>query len=86
MKVVCENLGENLGYETCIDDITVGKSYDVISQHNDFIIRDSLITTDYVTLYNLKNDKGNIIRYNKKLFLNLEDWRELRINEILTND
>jgi hypothetical protein len=23
MKVVCANLGENLGYETCIDDITV---------------------------------------------------------------
>ena len=83
MKVVCENLGENLKYETCIDDITVGKSYDVISQHQDYIIRDSLIT-DYVTLYNLRNDKGNIIRYNEKLFLNLEDWRELRINEILT--
>jgi len=33
MKVVCANLGENLGYETCIDHITVGKSYDVISQH-----------------------------------------------------
>lgn len=83
MKVVCENLGENLGYETCIDHITVGKSYDVISQHKDFIIRDSTIT-DYVTLYNLRNDKGNITRYNEKLFLNLEDWRELRINEILT--
>ena len=59
MKVVCENLGENLKYETCIDDITVGKSYDVISKHQDYIIRDSLIT-DYVTLYNLRNDKGNI--------------------------
>jgi hypothetical protein len=81
MKVVCSNLGENLGYETCIDDITVGKSYDVISLHKDFIIRDSLIT-DYVTLYNLRNDKGNIIRYNSKLFLNLEDWRELRLKEI----
>ena len=81
MKVVCANLGENLKYETCIDDITVGKSYDVISQHKDFIIRDSLIT-DYVTLYNLKNDKGNMIRYNKKLFLNLEDWREMRLNTI----
>ena len=83
MKVICANLGENLKYVTCIDDITVGKSYDVISQHKDFIIRDSLIT-DYVTLYNLRNDKGNIIRYNEKLFLSLEDWRELRINEILT--
>ena len=83
MKVVCANLGENLGYKTCIDHITVGKSYDVISQHKDFIIRDSTIT-DYVTLYNLRNDKGNITRYNEKLFLNLEDWRELRINEILT--
>ena len=81
MKVVCENLGENLKYETCIDHITVGKSYDVISQHGDYIIRDSLIT-DYVTLYNLRNDKGNIIRYNEKLFLNLEDWREMRLNTI----
>lgn len=85
MKVVCENLGENLKYETCIDDITVGKSYDVISQHRDYVIKDSIIV-DYVTLYNLRNDKGNIIRYNKKLFLNLEDFRELRINEILIND
>ena len=82
MKVVCVNLGENLGYETCIDDITVGKSYDVISQHKDFIIRDSLIT-DYVTLYNLRNDRGNIIRYNEKLFLNLEDWRKEQIDKIL---
>jgi hypothetical protein len=81
MKVVCENLGENLGYETCIDDITVGKSYDVISQHGDYIIRGSNIT-DCVTLYNLKNDKGYITRYNKKLFLNLEDWREMRLNTI----
>jgi len=84
MKVVCVNLGENLGYETCIDDITVGKSYDVISQHKDYIIRGSTgsTITDYVTLYNLRNDKGNIIRYNNKLFLNLEDWRELRLKEI----
>lgn len=81
MKVVCANLGENLKYETCIDDITVGKSYDVISQHKDFIIRDSFIT-DYVTLYNLRNDKGDIILYNKNLFLNLEDWREMRLNTI----
>jgi hypothetical protein len=83
MKVVCANLGENLKYDTCIDDITVGKSYDVISKHKDFIIRDSLIT-DYVTLYNLRNDKGDIILYNNKLFLNLEDWRELRLKEIDT--
>ena len=81
MKVVCTNLGENLGYETCIDHITVGKSYDVISQHGDFIIRGSFIT-DYVTLYNLRNDKGDIILYNKNLFLNLEDWREMRLNTI----
>ena len=82
MKVVCANLGENLGYETCIDHITVGKSYDVISQQQDFVINDSFIT-DYVTLYNLRNDKGDIIRYNKKLFLNLEEWREKQLNKIL---
>ena len=87
MKVVCANLGENLGYKTCIDHITVGKSYDVISQHQDFLFNQILngsYKTELVILYNLRNDKGDITRYNKKLFLNLEDWRELRINEILT--
>ena len=64
MKVICENLGENLSYDTYIEDITIGKIYDVISQHQDFVINDSLIT-DFVTLYNLRNDKGSIIRYNK---------------------
>jgi hypothetical protein len=37
----------------------------------------------YVTLYNLRNDKGDIIRYNKKLFLNLDEWREKQLNKIL---
>lgn len=86
MKVVCVNLGENLGYETCIDDITVGKSYDVISQHQDFLfsqISNGKYKTELVILYNLKNDKGNIIRYNEKLFLNLEDWRKEQIDKIL---
>jgi len=81
MKVVCTNLGENLGYETCIDDITVGKSYDVISQHGDYIIKSSTIT-DYVTLYDIRNDDGNMIRYNKKLFLTIDDWRELKLKEL----
>ena len=39
--------------------------------------------TELVILYNLKNDKGNIILYNNKLFLNLEDWREEQIDKIL---
>lgn len=81
MKVVCVNLGEDLGYETCIDHITVGKSYDVISQHGDYIIKSSTIT-DYVTLYNIRNDDGNMIRYNKKLFLTIDDWRELKLKEL----
>jgi len=81
MKVVCVNLGENLGYETCIDQITFGKSYDVISQHGDYIIKSSTIT-DYVTLYDIRNDEGNMIRYNKKLFLTIDDWRELKLKEL----
>jgi hypothetical protein len=81
VKVVCTNLGENLGYETCIDHITVGKSYDVILQHDDYIIKSSTIT-DYVTLYDIRNDEGNIIRYNKKLFLTIDDWRELKLKEL----
>ena len=81
MKVVCANLGEDLGYKTYINDITVGKLYDVISQHQDYIIRGSTIT-DYVTLYNIRNDEGDMIRYNKKLFVSLEDWREMRLDKI----
>lgn len=81
MKVVCANLGEDLGYKTYIKNITVGKLYDVISQHQDYIIRGSSIT-DYVTLYNIRNDEGDMIRYNKKLFVSLEDWREMRLDKI----
>ena len=82
MKVVCANLGENLIYDTYIEDITIGKIYDVISQDQDFVINDSFIT-DYVTLYNLRNDKGDIIKYNKKLFINLDEWREIQLSKIL---
>jgi len=78
MKVVCANHGEDLGYKTYINDITVGKLYVVISQHQDYIIRGSTIT-DYVTLYNIRNDEGDMIRYNKKLFVSLEDWREIQL-------
>ena len=81
MKVVCANHGEYLGYKTYINDITVGKLYDVISQHQDYIIRGSTIT-DYVTLYNIRNDEGDMIRYNKKLFVSLEDWREMSLDKI----
>ena len=86
MKVICENLGENLSYDTYIEDITIGKIYDVISQHQDFLfsqISNGKYKTELVILYNLKNDKGNIIRYNEKLFLNLEDWRKEQIDKIL---
>lgn len=69
MKVVCANLGENLGYETCIDHITVGKSYDVISQHQDFLfsqISNGKYKTELVILYNLRNDKGELERIKNK--------------------
>lgn len=69
MKVVCANLGENLGYETRIDHITVGKSYDVISQHQDFLfsqISNGKYKTELVILYNLRNDKGELERIKNK--------------------
>ena len=40
MKVVCANLGENLGYKTNVEGITIGKSYDIVYQQQQYMILD----------------------------------------------
>lgn len=80
MKVVCENLGENLCYETNREDITVGKSYDVhYQQPGQYVIFDDNDKIELVNLIGIKNDRGEILSYNKKLFVSLEEWREIQL-------
>ena len=83
MKVVCANLGEDLGYETYNEEITIGKSYKVISQHKEFnfpISNRGFGSDNVITLYTIINDEGKIVKYNKRLFMSIEEWRNKRIN------
>ena len=80
MKVVCANLGEDLVYKTHIEDITVGKLYDVLyQQQGQYLILDENDKIEFVQQYGIKNDGGEILPYNKKLFVSLEDWREIQL-------
>lgn len=86
MKVVCANLGENLGYETNIEDITIGKSYDVHYQQQGRDFTEYMILgndkIELVNLIGIKNDRGEILSYNKKLFVSLEEWREIQLQKL----
>ena len=80
MKVVCANLGENLGYETHIEDITIGKSYDIVyQQQGQYMILGDNDKIELIHLIGIKNDRGEILPYNKKLFVSLEEWREIQL-------
>ena len=82
MKVVCANLGENLGYKTHVEDITVGKSYDVHYQkHGQYIIYD-IDKIELVYQYDIKNDRGEILPYNQRLFVSLEEWRDIQFEKL----
>ena len=85
MKVVCANLGENLGYETHNEAITIGKTYHVHSQWQTYDLirlKDGRTTVENVILYLIINDEGKSVKYNKRLFVNRDEWRNKRINEL----
>ena len=85
MKVVCTNLGEKLDYFTNSENITIGKSYDVISQLSGYDILDSKeggVIGDYVRIYDIFNDRGKKVSYNSLLFVTVEEWREKRLNDL----
>lgn len=83
MKLVCANLGENLGYETHIEDITIGKSYDVLYQkQGEYMILGDNDKIKLIHLIGIKNDVGEILPYNKKLFVSLEEWREIQFEKL----
>lgn len=69
MKVVCYDLAFN---DTYIDDITIGKTYEVLG------IDDAL----RYEIYTIMNDKGFMTRYNSRLFVSIEVWRDKQLDLI----
>jgi hypothetical protein len=67
-KVVCVDNGPSL-ISNRIQNLTIGKVYE---------------TTDNL-IYDIEvvNDLGNYVNYSSKRFVDLEIWREMRINKIL---
>ena len=83
MKVVYENLGENLCYKTNREDITIGKSYDVhYQEQGQYMILGNNDKIELIHLIGIKNDRGEILSYNKKLFVSLEEWREIQLQKL----
>lgn len=83
MKVVCANLGEDLVYKTHIEDITVGKSYDIVyQQQGQYVLFDDPYKMELIHLIGIKNDGGEILSYNQKLFVSLEEWREIQLQKL----
>ena len=89
MNVVCANLGENLGYKTNVEGITIGKSYDIVYQQQQYMIFDDPLKynfgaykIEFIHLIGIKNDRDQILPYNQKLFVSLEEWREIQLQKI----
>jgi hypothetical protein len=69
MKVVCINSTKvNIGFDLS-DQLTKGKIYDVISQHDMY--------------YHIKDDTNLLSNFLKSRFISLEEYRENLIEEII---
>lgn len=77
MKVVFVNT--EIGHNTCIDDLTLYKTYHVDEEESFW----SSELSCPVTLYKVKTDKGTFSKKNSKIFISLEDFRNKQITEIL---
>ena len=77
MKVVFVNT--EIGHNTCIDDLTLYKTYHVDEEESFW----SSELSCPVTLYKIKTDKGTFSKKNSKIFISLEDFRNNQITEIL---
>ena len=69
MKVVCYDLALN---DTNIDHLTIGNTYEVLGI--DFALR--------YEIYTIRNDEGFISRYNSRLFVSIELWRDKQLDLI----
>lgn len=76
MKVVCiRNIStDGGGFGHAAVYLTKNKSYEVL---NNFLNKDTLV-------YKIKDDKNNIVYVLTEHFLNLKEFREQQINQILT--
>lgn len=77
MKIVCvkKYKSTSLMYE-----LTYGKMYETI----DF--RRPLIELKYPErYYQIINDRGHLEYYSKNTFVTLEEWRDIKINEIIND-
>ena len=75
MKVVCiKNTYKDTTYKGTHMDLTYGNAYEVIDQHS-FLIKDQM--------YQIMDDKGTLGWYDLEVVIPLDEWRELKLNEIL---
>ena len=75
MKIVCikKYRSTSLMYE-----LTYGKTYETVP------FKGGLVQLKYPDrYYQVVNDRGHLEYYSKNTFVTLDDWREIKINEII---
>ena len=78
MKVVFVNT--DIGHDTCLDDITLYKTYEVKEVESFWSLELSII----VTLYKIKTDNGKYLNRNANLFVGQEEFRNMQIEKLFT--
>ena len=72
---------KELRYITNVENITLYKPYSII----DIIEMGWLLIdgkTENVTLYKIENDLGVVDSYNSKIFIKINEWREIQLNKL----
>jgi len=77
MKVVFVN--NDIGYDTCLNNISINKIYEVNHIERTF----SVELGQSFTLYNIVLDNGRVGNRNSKLFITLDEFRNKQIEKIL---
>lgn len=69
----------DIGHDTCIDDLTLYKTYHVEEEESFW----SSELSCPVTLYLVKTDKGTLSKKNSKIFIPLEEHRNNQLDKLL---
>jgi phosphopantothenate synthetase len=76
MKIICVN--------SAIRHLTIGKVYDVITTANEMCsLENNLRFQSNARAYRIIDDYGNNELYSKTLFVTVEEFRDMKINDIL---
>ena len=76
MKIICVN--------SAIRHLTIGKVYDVITTANEMgSLENNLRFQSNARAYRIIDDYGNNELYSKTLFVTVEEFRDMKINDIL---